>query len=384
MPQTVLRMIDVCKSYHEIKVLSGINLSLYPGQICSLLGSNGAGKSTLTKIITGELRMTSGQILLDEKAVDIAAPYMAKRMGIISCPQEVTIFPELSIVENLFLGSEVKNKSLLDWAFMERETRTVLERLGINADPKKKAGQLSMAEKYLLQFGRTLIHDYRIIILDELTDSLTMAEVERLYGLLHELKDNGASIVYITHRIEEAKKISGRIVIMKDGEIADILSPQHVETGDLAQKMLGEDIKEHYPKLPVKKGGVVLRVDGLRNKFVSGVSFSLRGGEVLGIAGLVGSGRTNLLKAIVGLDKLDAGTVTAASADQRNAAGFRSNIGFIPENRDTQGLFMDMSVAQNITIKRLDNVSGCKLIIPRDEEEKSKDYIARLGIRKPS
>ncbi|MEA5004500.1 MAG: sugar ABC transporter ATP-binding protein, partial [Christensenella sp.] len=380
MPQAVLKMVDICKSYHEIRVLSGINLELYPGQICALLGSNGAGKSTLTKIMTGEVRMTSGKICMDGKEVDISSPHAAKKLGIISCPQEVTIFGELSVTENLFMGSEIKNKGVLDWHAMESETHTVLCRLGIDVEPRRKAARLSMAEKYLLQFARTLIRDYKVIVLDELTDSLTMAEVECLYSLLNELKERGVAIVYITHRIEEARKISDRITVMKDGEIADSVVPEAAERDDIAQKMLGEDIKEHYPKLSVPRGNVILKASGLRNKLVSDISFSLRSGEVLGIAGLVGSGRTNLLKAIVGLDKLDEGSVSVASAG-KNGDGMRANIGFIPENRDTQGLFMDMSVAQNITIKCLDGVSKGRLILPRDEEEKSWDYIERLGIK---
>ncbi|WP_066646627.1 sugar ABC transporter ATP-binding protein [Christensenella timonensis] len=380
MPQAVLKMVDICKSYHEIRVLSGINLELYPGQICALLGSNGAGKSTLTKIMTGEVRMTSGKICMDGREVEINSPYAAKKLGIISCPQEVTIFGELSVTENLFLGSELRRKGVLDWHAMEQETQAILDKLGIDVEPRRKASRLSMAEKYLLQFARTLIRDYKVIVLDELTDSLTMSEVARLYSLLRELKARGVAVVYITHRIEEARKISDRITVMKDGEIMDSIAPQNAEREELAHKMLGEDIKEHYPKLSVAKGNVVLQARGLRNKFVSDISFSLRSGEVLGIAGLVGSGRTNLLKAIVGLDKLDEGNVSVMSGGT-GADGIRANIGFIPENRDTQGLFMDMSVAQNITIKRLKGISKGRLIMPRDEEEKSWDYIERLGIK---
>lgn len=380
MPQAVLKMENICKFYHEMRVLSGIDLELFPGQICALLGSNGAGKSTLIKIMTGESRMTSGRICMDGREVNIDSPYVAKNLGIISCPQEVTLFGELSVMENLFMGSEIKNKGVLDWPRMERETRSILEKIGVNVLPRRKANDLSMAEKYLLQFARALIRDYKVIVLDELTDSLTMAEVERLYVLLQELKERGVSIVYITHRIEEARKISDRITVMKDGEIMASLPPKRTKHEDIAHKMLGEDIKDHYPKLSVLKGGVVLEVSGLRNKFVSDISFSLHEGEVLGIAGLVGSGRTNLLKAIVGLDKLDEGNVHVVSVE-RDVGGVRSKIGFVPENRDTQGLFMDMSVAQNITIKRLDGISKGGLIMPCDEEEKSGDYIERLGIK---
>lgn len=386
MPQAVLRLSDVSKTYNEMKILSGIQMELYPGQVCALIGSNGAGKSTLTKIITGETRMTGGRIFIDEKEADIPSPYAAKQLGIISCPQDIVVFGELSITENLFLGSEIKKNGILDWPGMEQITQKMLQRFGIDASPKRKSKNLSLAEKYLIQFARVLLREYKIVVLDELTDSLTMAEVQMVYDIIHELKEKGAVIIYITHRIEEAMKIADIITIMKDGEIIASLSAEEARQDVIAKKMLGDDIKKHYPKLSVAKQEVVLRVKNIQNKFLNDISFTLRRGEILGIAGLVGSGRSSLLKAIVGLDKLDFGEVEVlpqCSSRNKKKVGLQHNshIGFMPENRDTQGLFMDFSVSHNITIKRLDKVYRGKWISPQKEEEKSADVVGRLGIK---
>ena len=386
MPQAVLRLSDVAKTYSEMKILSGINLELFSGQVCALIGSNGAGKSTLTKIITGETRMTSGTIYMEGKEVEITSPYDAKQLGIISCPQDIVVFGELSITENLFLGSELKKNGILNWSSMERITQTMLQKLGIDAEPKRKSKNLSLAEKYLIQFARVLLREYKVVVLDELTDSLTMAEVQIVYDIIHELKGKGAVIIYITHRIEEAMKIADIIAIMKDGEITACLSAEEARQDIIARKMLGDDIKKHYPKLSVAKKEIVLRVKNIRNKFLNDVSFTLHRGEILGIAGLVGSGRSSLLKAIVGLDKVDFGEVEVlprnpTSNKKKVGLQYNSHIGFMPENRDAQGLFMDFSVSHNITIKRLDKVFRGKWISLQKEEEKSEDVVGRLGIK---
>lgn len=385
MLQAVLRLTDVSKTYNGMKILSGVQFELFAGQVCALIGSNGAGKSTLTKIITGETKMTSGRIFIDEKEVNINSPYTAKQLGIISCPQDVVVFGDLSVTENLFLGSEIKKNGILDWAGMEAETQKILSRLGMDLNPKRLSKSLSLAEKYLIQFARVLLRDYKVILLDELTDSLTMAEVQYVYDIIRELKTKGVSIIYITHRIEEAMKIADVITIMKDGEITACMSAEDAQQDIIVKKMLGDDMKKHYPKLTLARQEVVLRVKKIQNKFLSDISFELHRREILGIAGLVGSGRTNLLKAIVGLDKLDDGEVEVLPCrpNRKRKVGLQHNgcIGFMPENRDTQGLFMDFSVSHNITIKRLDKVYRGRWISPQKEEEKSADVVGRLGIK---
>ena len=386
MPQAVLRLTDVSKAYNGVKILSGIHFELAAGQVCVLIGSNGAGKSTLTKIIAGETRMTSGKMYIDGKEVNITSPYDAKHLGIISCPQDIVVFGELSITENLFLGSEIKRNGVLDWAGMEKETQKILDLLGIDASPKRRSKNLSLAEKYLIQFARVLLCEYKVILLDELTDSLTMSEVQCVYDIIGELKAKGVSIIYITHRIEEAMKIADSITIMKDGEITASMSAEDAQQDIIVKKMLGDDIKKHYPKLPSTKQEVVMTAKNIQNKFLNNISFKLCRREILGIAGLVGSGRTSLLKAIVGLDKLDYGEVEVMPGKpnrNKKKIGLQHNscIGFMPENRDIQGLFMDFSVAHNITIKRLDKVYRGRWISTQKEEEKSADVVARLGIK---
>ncbi len=385
MLQAVLTLADVSKIYNGMKILSGIQLELFAGQVCALIGSNGAGKSTLTKIITGETRMSGGKIFVEGKEANINSPYAAKQLGIISCPQDIFVFGELSVTENLFLGSEITENGILDWTRMEKETKRILDRLHVDISPKRKSKNLSLAEKYLIQFARILLREYKVVVLDELTDSLTMAEVQYVYEVINELKAKGVSVIYITHRIEEAMKIADVIAIMKDGEITACMPAEDAQQDIIVKKMLGDDIKKHYPKLTVARREVVLRVRKIQNKFLNDISFELHRGEVLGIAGLVGSGRTNLLKAIVGLDKLDFGEVEVlpCKPSRKKRIGLQHNgcIGFMPENRDAQGLFMDFSVSHNITIKRLDKVYRGRWISPQKEEEKSADVVGRLGIK---
>lgn len=386
MPQPLLRLKSISKTYHEIKVLSGINLQIMPGQVCALIGSNGAGKTTLTKIVTGETKPSGGTLLFEGKEVEVASPYAAKKLGIISCTQGIAVFDELSITENLFLGSELKNGAVLDWRRMNETTEDMLRRFGVDAKPNRKMGQLSLAEKYLVQFARCLITPYKLVVLDELTDSLTMAEVTKVYAAVDELKQKGTAFIYITHRIEEAIKIADVIAVMKDGKMAAFIPAGHAGQDVIAQKMLGKDIKKHYPKLSVVQKEQVMHVENLCNKFLNGISFSLRRGEVLGIAGLVGSGRSSLLKAIVGLDKLDYGYVEVLTGKEgknssKTQVQQQSSIGYMPENRDEQGLFEEFSVMQNITIKRLDRVSRWRWISPKSEEEAGNDTVYRLGIK---
>jgi ribose transport system ATP-binding protein len=237
--------------------------------------------------------------------------------------------------------------------------------------------QAFAAEKFLIQFGRVLLKKYKIIILDELTDSLTMSEVDIIYKKIEELKQRGTSIVYITHRIDEAVKIADVIGVLKDGELNALIPTKDATNELITNKMLGKDIKQHYPKLDVQKGEIVLQAHNISNKFLHDVSFSLRRGEVLGIAGLVGSGRTSLLKAIVGLAELDNGKIELNHRGKDKVC----HIGYMPESRDSQGLFEEFSVAQNITIKRLDRISKMDWISPAKEEEAGEDMMYRLGIK---
>ncbi|HBU11701.1 MAG TPA: hypothetical protein DEB31_02910 [Clostridiales bacterium] len=375
MSQPVLQLKNVSKIYHDTRVLNNVNLRLMPGQVYALIGSNGAGKTTLTKIIAGETKPSAGEIYLHGERVEIPSPFAAKKLGIASCQQNSVVFDELSVTENLFLGSGFKKKNgVRDWPAMHKKTLQLLARFGIQAKPAQKSKNLSLAEKYLMQFARVLLGRYQIVILDELTDSLTMAEVDKVYEAVEQLKSEGAAVIYITHRIDEAIRIADMIGVMKDGEMAALIPAEQAATDLIANKMLGKDIKDHYPKLSVASGEVVMRVQHISNKFVKDISFSLRRGEVLGIAGLVGSGRTNLVKAIVGVDRLDEGCVEVLG-------GGRKNIGYMPENRDAQGLFEDFSVAQNVTIKNLERISAMHWIKPKKEEEAGADMMYRLGIR---
>lgn len=385
MPKTLLEFKGVGKAYHDIHVLTDINMKLMTGQICALIGSNGAGKTTLTKIIAGETMPSSGTLYFQGEKTVFSSPYDAKNAGIISCTQDIACFDQLSVVENLFLGSELKKGLVLDWAAMRAKTSEIMQKFGFQPEPTRRMGTLSLAEKYLVQFARTLIQPYRLVILDELTDSLTMAEVKIVYREMERMKNAGTTFIYITHRIEEAMKIADVIAVMKDGRLSAFIPADSAKKDVIAQKMLGKDMKKHYPKLRVAQNEVVLCVRNIRTRFLNDISFCLKRGEVLGIAGLVGSGRSSLLKAIVGLTKLDNGSVELPGKEVSGRKHLKKtaqkNIGYMPENRDKQGLFEEFSVAQNITIKQLDRISSFKWIHPKKEEEAGQDAVYRLGIK---
>jgi len=382
----MLKVCDVCKSYGNADVLKNINIEFTSGEIHAILGGNGVGKSTLINIIAGIIRMNSGSIYLDGEKVEITSPYEAKKYGIAVCPQDILIFDELSIANNLFIGNETTyNHVILDREEMLKEAGTILKRLGINAEPQRNAAKLSLAEKYLIQFARILLSKPKIIMLDELTDSLTGSEKKIVYEILNEMKDKGVAIIYITHQINEALTIADKISVIKDGKIAETVNNREANLDTIAGYLLGEDVNIAFPKLPVTKREVLLEVDNISNLFLNSISFSLKRGEMIGIAGMVGSGRSSLLRAIIGLDKISEGEIRFFSERSTGKKSHRrrlfQNIGYIPENREDQGLFPKMSISKNIVIRNIRKVTRFHFISLNKEKMESRDMVDRLGIK---
>ena len=373
-----LQLEDVSMKYFSNVALSHINLTVEEGTIRAVIGSNGAGKSTLVKIIAGQIHDYTGRILIDGKPVRLTSVSCAKKHGIYISPQDIVFFDNLSVEENLYLGTFL-DRCPLRRHVIRSECKKALERVGLDISLSRKGSKLSLAEKFLIQFARILLDRPRLIILDELTDSLTLAEASHVYSILRRLKDEGTAIIYITHRIDEAADLADIITTMRDGEIVSTATSTAANKQELTENMLGEDIKTHYPKLFVSRKEPLLQARHISTHFLNNISFELYRGEILGIAGLVGSGRSSLLRAIVGMDKLKYGEIEFFN----EKPGQKPAIGFLPENRDTDGIFFNLPISQNITIRNLPKISRFRLIRGNMEHLESMDIIDRFGIDTP-
>ncbi len=374
--EALIQLKEINKSFYSTTVLDSVSLDFYPGSVHAVLGCNGAGKSTLVKIIAGIIKPDSGNIIVDGAAVSFQGPLEATQKGIQISTQELQLFDNMTIEDNLFIRNEITYSSkFINKKQTLEKTRETLEKLKINAQPGRMVGALSHAEKYLVQFARCVLREPRVLVVDELAASLTRRELDIVHSMLDDLKANGAAIIYITHRVKETKEISDVVSVLKDGRVVSGQIKNYLPDDNLAQLMLGKSTKEQYPKLPVKLKDEILDVSHISNRFIDDISFTLRRGEVLGIAGVAGSGRSKVLNAIAGLDKISSGTISYAEAE-----GKRDRIGYLPENRDTQALFRNFDVVRNITIKNLKRVCKRRVIDLRAESISCKDVIDRLGI----
>lgn len=382
MSTAILRLEHVSKSFQGINVISNINIEFYEGTVTAVIGANGAGKSTLIKLISGVYPVTEGKIYYNGESVSFRSPYDALKRGIITCPQEIQIFNEMTVLDNICMGNEgfEKNK-ILKLKEIEKSVAEILEKLHLDVDVHRKIKHLSLAEKFLVQFARALLCNPRIIIIDELIDVLTQVECEVVYSVIKELTDRNVAIIFISHKLEEAIKIADKIIILKDGIVIDSLDTAVADKEKISRLMIGKDIKEHYPKLKVKKGEELLKVSNVKNRFLDNINFTLSRGEVIGIVGLAGSGRTSLLKAIVGIDKIDKGEIIFNTNEKKAAKHrFQDSIGFMSENRDIHSFFSSMSIGQNITIKNLNKIKKFKIINRRLENIRAKDALDRIGL----
>ena len=383
MNTALLRLENINKKFQNVKALNNITTEFYCGDIVSIIGGNGAGKSTLIKVIAGVVPISKGEIYMNERKLNLSSPYNAKKSGIILCPQELQLFNELSILENIFLGNELLEKGMLkDKKNIEQKVKDVLVKLNMNVNIYNKVKDLSMAEKFLIQFARALVCEIKILIVDELFDVLTNIECELVYEILKDLKKKGVVVIFITHKIEMSIKMADSILVMKEGQIVDKIKTKNAEKQKIAKRILGKDCSARFPKLKIKMGEDLLQVKNISNKFLEDINFTLKRGEIIGIAGLVGSGRTSLLKAIVGLNKVDKGEIILMPEYKKNKkkSKFHSNIGFMSEDRDIKGFFPMLSIGQNITIKNIKSVSKYRFILTSEEMILGKDIMDRVGL----
>ena len=386
-----LVMENISKSFPGVQALKNVDFDLRKSEVHCILGENGAGKSTLIKILSGALREDSGTISIDGQQVTLDSPGKAHEFGFATIYQEFNLCPNLSVAENIFLGEEksFKKRGMIDRAKMRAKSKEYLSKLGVNISSAAKVSSLTVAQQQVVEISKALSRGARIIIMDEPTAALSGDEVEKLFDVIRYLKENGVSIVYISHRLDEIFEIGDRITILRDGaKVRTLESTDEVPRQELVTLMVGRKLEDWIAKVKTEKGKEILRVSNLSRKGVfEDISFSLYEGEVLGFSGLVGSGRTEVMRAVFGADPYDEGTIWFDGEDMKKTNPSKviaSGMYLLPENRKDQGLVLQMPICQNITLPKLDRVSNIVKISGRKEKASVEHFIKELRIKTPS
>ena len=382
---SVIQMAHISKSFGGVHALQDVHIEVYAGEVHALLGENGAGKSTLIKTMTGVHQPDSGEIFLNGKPVRFSGPREAQRQGIGAIYQEPSLFPDLDIAENIMAGRQPTRTGRIDWRAMYREARKLLQQLGVRLDPRTKARNLSVAQQQTVEIARALSLDAQLLIMDEPTSSLTLTEVEELFRIIRQLREAGTAIIFISHRLEELFAVADRVTILRDGQYVGTRELFEVKTEDLIQMMVGRQIDELFPKQEAPIGDVRLEVTNLTatGKFEN-ISFELRAGEILGLAGLIGAGRTDVARALFGIQpansgsiKVDGQVVTIGSPKQAMDLG----LGFVPEDRQHHGLVLPMSIAANITLPILPRFATAGWLREREAKKVASTAARRLEVK---
>lgn len=354
----ILEVRGVEKRFSGVHALKGVDLRLHEGEVLALLGENGAGKSTLMKILAGVQRADAGEICMDGKVVDFHSVGEALEQGIALIHQELNLAENLDVAANVFLGREPRRWGLLDTGRMHREAGVWLEKAGLDVEPSTAVGELTIGRRQQVEIAKALAVDARILIMDEPTSSLSDSETRVLFGVIRELKRRGVAVIYISHRLGEVKEVADRVTVLRDGEWAGDLEKGEITHEAMVKKMVGRDLDAFFPRRQGKVGAEVLRVTDLRTTAYPGhsLSFSVRAGEIVGVAGLVGAGRSEALQAVFGVDRRLAGTVevsgvTVKPDDPRAAIG--AGLALVPEDRKRDGLVLEMGVPENLSLAAL-------------------------------
>ncbi len=324
------------------------------GEVHALMGENGAGKSTLMNILTGLFPASGGEIVIDGEQKRFSNPQAAEVFGISFIHQEMNTWPDLTVLENLFLGREIKNKfGLLDNKAMRKKAAYAFEQLGVAIDLDAVIGKLSVGQQQMVEIAKSFLSDLKILIMDEPTAALTERETERLFKVIEGLKSSGVGIVYISHRMEEIFKITDVVTVMRDGLVIDTKKTSETNVDELVRKMVGREISDYYPEKIAQIGEDVFEVENLSGQMFQDISFQVRAGEILAFAGLMGAGRTEVMRAIFGIDKLQSGVIKIngqVKSINSPADAIHQGIGFLTENRKEEGLVLDFSIKENITL----------------------------------
>ena len=383
-PTLVLK--DVTKSFGAVQALRAGSLTVDPGSIHALVGENGAGKSTLVKIVAGVHRRDSGTFELRGEAVDFGSTAESKAAGVAVIYQEPTLFPDLDVTENIFMGRQpVGRGRRIDRQRMYSEAAALFERLGVAIDPRRPARGLSIADQQILEIAKAISLDASLLIMDEPTAALSGVEVERLFAVARSLRDEGRALVFISHRFDEVFALCDTVTVMRDGEYAGTQQVAATSVDEIVSLMVGREVGELFPKTPAPVGDVVLDVQGLSSTGeFHDVSFQVRAGEIVGLAGLVGAGRSEIARAVFGIDDYESGSVSLEGRPVRKRSprdAIRAGMAFIPEDRRQQGLFTEASVAHNVAAVIRRGLSRAGLVTGAMENRASGPWAGRLEVK---
>ncbi|MBV9819397.1 MAG: sugar ABC transporter ATP-binding protein [Solirubrobacterales bacterium] len=377
---------EVSKRFPGVQALDSVSVDIRPGEVHAVAGENGAGKSTLMKLLAQLEKPSEGDILVEGERVRFRSPRHAQRLGIAMVHQEFALAPDLSVADNLSLGREHTRAGVIVRGSEKRRARELLERVGVAVDPGRKVSSLAVAEQQRVEIAKALAVDARVVIMDEPTATLTDAEIDSLFELIEQLKGEGIAIFYISHRLDEIMRIADRVTVMRDGQVVETLDKEQLDEGKLIALMVGREIDTLYPKQEAEIGDVVLRVRGLtRPGVLLDCSFEVRAGEILGFAGVVGAGRTELARAVFGADPVSAGCIELDGRELRLGSpgeAIAAGIGYLTEDRKGEGLAMQLSVIDNVTLAR---IPGRGIWIDRRAERQAAEQRSdELSIRAPS
>jgi rhamnose transport system ATP-binding protein len=390
MPAPLLQLTNITKSFLAVLALKGVSFSLSPGEVHAVLGENGAGKSTLIKVVTGAHQPDSGEIEIGGQRVDRLTPTTAHRLGIACIYQQPALFAELSVAENIALALEPPNAlRRVKWKERGERARTLLRRIGASIDPDIEVRRLSMPEQQLVEIAKALGAGARIILMDEPTASLTEKEVQLLQGVIRELRSQGAGVIYISHRLEEIFQIADRVTVLRDGESVGTRPVQEIDHAALIKLMIGREISSIYPAAEKPPSDVLLSIRNLscREANVRDVSFEVRGGEIFGLSGLVGAGRTELARTLFGITPATEGAILLAGQQveiHSPQAAVSAGLAYVPEDRRRHGVILPMPISANTTLAALRQLFPFGWLESNRERETAGKYARDLAIKAPS
>ncbi len=387
MDNYLLEMSNIHKKFPGVYALKGVNLDLRAGEVHALVGENGAGKSTLINVLGGIHMMDKGEIKIEGQPVHISNVLSAQRAGISIIHQELVLVPYLSVAENIFINREPMRAGMIDYGSMFAEAQKFIDDLGLELHAETKVVELTIAQQQMVEIVKAISFNSKIIVMDEPTSSLSDKEIEALFVNVRKLKERGIGIIYISHRLSELQQIADRVTVLRDGETVGTMDISKADNDAIVRMMVGREMTNYYTRTFNKPGAAVLEARGVCSNKVHDVSFTLHSGEILGFAGLVGAGRTETVKAMLGFDRMTAGQVLLDGEEMRfdnPAKAYRCGIGYIPENRREEGIIPLQTVRFNISLKVLrDFIHGVNVDTEK-ERKLTDDYISMLSIKTPS
>ncbi|NLU36135.1 MAG: sugar ABC transporter ATP-binding protein [Clostridiales bacterium] len=381
-------MKGITKQFPGVLALNNVDFSVELGKVVALVGENGAGKSTLMKILAGVLNKDKGEIYIQGQKANIDSPLSARKYGISVIYQELMDLPNMDIAENIFLGREMKiGRIFSNKKEMHKQAKELISRVALNVDTHTKIADLSIAQRQMVEVAKALSLDAKIIIMDEPTSSLTSTETEVLIQIINRLRESNVAVIFISHRMEEITRIADEVVVLRDGEMVGRLDKNEIEEQRIINMMVGREINDLFAKEEAEISDIALEVKNLNTDFLKDINFHVRKGEILGFAGLVGAGRSEVMRAVFGIDSKESGEIYINGEKveiKSTVDALKYGIGYVPENRQEQGLVLGMTVRENISLPELRNISRYDFIDKRKEKDLAEKYIDELNIRTPS